>query len=115
MDSPDPQIFEQAIFIVRNDAFGKAGVTPEQIVSEACRVARGYTAAHGGHPRGALRVPPGGFIFSLGARGTGRVARGYPAAHGGPRRRSWRGLPAVCYSALGAGAIGLVWLLVSLL
>ena len=80
MDSPDPQIFEQAIFIVRNDAFGKAGVTPEQIVSEACRVARGYTAAHGAH-----------------------------------RRRSWRDLPAVCYSALGAGAIGLVWLLVSLL
>ena len=80
VDSPDPQIFEQAIFIVRNDAVGKAGGTPEQIVSEACRVARGYTAAHGGH-----------------------------------RRRSWRDLPAVCYSALGAGAIGLVWLLVSLL
>ena len=79
VDSPDPQIFEQAIFIVRNDAFGKAGVTPEQVVSEACRVVRGYTAAHGG------------------------------------RRRPWRNLPAVCYSALGAGAIGLVWLLVSLL
>ena len=80
VDSPDPQIFEQAIFIVRNDAFGKAGVTPEQIVSEACRVARGYTAPHPSH-----------------------------------RRRSWRDLPALCYSALGAGAIGLVWLLVSLL
>ena len=43
------------------------------------------------------------------------MARGYTAAHGGHRRRSWRDLPAVCYSALGAGAIGLVWLLVSLL
>ena len=80
MDSPDPQIFEQAIFIVRNDAFGKAGVTPEQIVSEACRVARGYTAAHGGQRVvGLAGLPPGGV------------------------------------SALGAGAIGLVWLLVSLL
>ena len=80
MDSPDPQIFEQAIFIVRNDAFGKAGVTPEQIVSEACRVARGYTAAHGGH-----------------------------------RRRSWRDRVSCVGSSRRGGAIGLVWLLVSLL
>ncbi len=42
VDSPDPELFEQAIFIVRNDAFGKEGVTPEQVVSEACRVARDY-------------------------------------------------------------------------
>ena len=40
VDSPDPHIFEQAIFIVRNDAFRKEGVTPEQVVNEACRVAR---------------------------------------------------------------------------
>ena len=40
VDSPDPELFEQAIFIVRNDAFSREGVTPEQVVSEACRVAR---------------------------------------------------------------------------
>ena len=51
VDSPDQRFFEQAIFIVRNDALGKAGVTPEQVLSEACRVARGYTAAHGGRRR----------------------------------------------------------------
>ena len=45
VDSPDPHIFEQAIFIVRNDAFSKDGVTVEQVVNEACRAAKGYTAA----------------------------------------------------------------------
>ena len=73
VDSPDPQIFEQAIFIVRNDAFGKAGVTPEQIVSEACRVARGYTAAHGGHRRGSWRGLPAGCYSALGAGAIGLV------------------------------------------
>ena len=45
VDSPDPELFEQAIFIVRNDALAKKGVTSDQVVSEACRVAKGYTAA----------------------------------------------------------------------
>jgi len=48
VDSPDPQLFEQAIFIVRNDAFAREGVTSDQVVSEACRVAKGYTAAVAG-------------------------------------------------------------------
>jgi len=48
VDSPDPKLFEQAIFIVRNDAFSKDGVTPEQVVNEACRLARGYTATLSG-------------------------------------------------------------------
>ena len=56
MDSPDPHIFEQAIFIVRNDAFRKEGVTPEQVVNEACRVARGCTDDAGRRPW--RRLPP---------------------------------------------------------
>ena len=40
VDSPDPHLFEQAIFIVRNDAFGRDGVSSQQIVAEACQVAR---------------------------------------------------------------------------
>ena len=48
VDSPDPKLFEQAIFIVRNDAFSKDGVTPEQLVNEACRLARCYTATLSG-------------------------------------------------------------------
>ena len=44
VDSPDPQIFEQAIFILRNDALSQTGITPEQVVREACRVARGCSS-----------------------------------------------------------------------
>ena len=43
LDSPDPRIFEQAIFIVRNDA-GSMGVTAQELVEEARRVARNCTA-----------------------------------------------------------------------
>lgn len=47
VESPDPQLFEQAIFIVRNDISQQEGVTPDQLVREACRVARSYTAGAG--------------------------------------------------------------------
>ena len=39
VDSPDQRYFEQAIFIVRNDAAGE-GVTAQALVEEARRVAR---------------------------------------------------------------------------
>lgn len=39
--SPDPRFFEQAIFIVKEDAFGK-GVTADDVLREARRVADGY-------------------------------------------------------------------------
>ena len=42
VDSPEHRFFEQAIFIVRNDAGGE-GVTARELVEEARRVARGYT------------------------------------------------------------------------
>ena len=42
VDSPDQRFFEQAIFIVRNDAGGE-GVTARGQVEEARRVGRGYT------------------------------------------------------------------------
>lgn len=42
VDSPDQRFFEQAIFIVRNDAGGE-GVTARELVEEARPVARGYT------------------------------------------------------------------------
>ena len=41
VDSPDQRYFEQAIFIVRNDAAGD-GVTAENLVEEARKVARSY-------------------------------------------------------------------------
>lgn len=44
VDSPDPEFFEQAIFIVRNDVYERQGVTAQQVLGEACRIARGYAA-----------------------------------------------------------------------
>ena len=41
VESPDQRFFEQAIFIVRNDAAGE-GVTAQELVDEAKRVARNY-------------------------------------------------------------------------
>ena len=46
VDSPDRRFFEQAIFIVRNDAAGE-GVSSRELVEEARRVARSYTGASG--------------------------------------------------------------------
>ena len=48
VDSPDRRFFEQAIFIVRNDAAGE-GVSSKELVEEARRVARNY--AGGEHSR----------------------------------------------------------------
>ena len=44
VESPDPNLFEQAIFIVKNDVFTEGGITPQQVLGEACRIAKGYTA-----------------------------------------------------------------------
>lgn len=41
LDSPDQRFFEQAIFIVRNDAAGE-GVSSRELVEEARRVAKNY-------------------------------------------------------------------------
>ncbi len=42
VDSPDPNLFEQAIVIVKNDVFTREGVTQQQVLGEACRIAKGY-------------------------------------------------------------------------
>lgn len=40
--SPDPRLFDQAIFLMKEDALHQDGVTAEQVVEEARRVASGY-------------------------------------------------------------------------
>ena len=58
VDSPDPHIFEQAIFIVRNDAaVGSGGVTSQQVVDQAIRIAKDYARSHGAPPRRQYRGP----------------------------------------------------------
>ena len=44
VDSPDPQIFEQAIFILRTDG---GGVSSQQLVDQAVRIAKNYARCQG--------------------------------------------------------------------
>ena len=43
--SPDPKVFEEAIFIVREDYMKTAGVTRSQLLSEAKQAAGAYTGS----------------------------------------------------------------------
>lgn len=76
VDSPDTNLFEQAIFIVRNDALARDGVTAQQLVDEACRVARSYTRAHA--PR--RRLLPRALPVIWGAAGALAVSLAWLAA-----------------------------------
>ena len=67
VDSPDPKLFEQAIFIVKNDAMTREGVTSQQVLGEACRIARGYAARQEARPPLWQRVPR--WCWLLGAAG----------------------------------------------
>ena len=71
-DSPDQRYFEQAIFIVRNDAAGE-GVTAQALVEEAKRVARNYAGGdHGRFSRAWRELTPAVYTL-IGAGGIGLV------------------------------------------
>ena len=71
VDSPDQRFFEQAIFIVRNDAAGE-GVARE-LVEEARRVARNYAGGdHGRFSRIWRDLSPAVYTL-MGAAGIGLV------------------------------------------
>ena len=57
LDSPDQRFFEQASFIVRNDAAGE-GVTSRELVEEARRVAHSYVAGGSRFVRALLALNP---------------------------------------------------------
>lgn len=57
VDSPDPRVFEQAIFILRNDAVDN-GVSSQQVVEQAVRIAKSYTRSHSSIPRRRIRLTP---------------------------------------------------------
>lgn len=65
VDSPDPQIFEQAIFILRTDG----GVSSQQLVDQAVRIAKNYARCQG-LPRRRVRVP-GWLWAAIGAAAIG--------------------------------------------
>lgn len=66
VDSPDPQIFEQAIFILRTD---DGGVSSQQLVDQAIRIAKNYARCQG-LPRRRVRVP-GWLWAAIGAAAIG--------------------------------------------
>ena len=68
--SPDPHVFEEAIFIVREDA-QKSGVTPAELIREAQDVASDYIRAN---VRKSIfcRLPPAVYTF-IGAAAAGIV------------------------------------------
>lgn len=66
VDSPDPQIFEQAIFILRTDG---GGVSSQQLVDQAVRIAKNYARCQG-LPRRCVRVP-GWLWAAIGAAAIG--------------------------------------------
>ena len=70
VDSPDTDLFEQAIFIVRNDILSDRGVTAQMLVDEACRVARSCSRTHLAKQRVFHRGTP---LF-WGALGAGAIA-----------------------------------------
>ena len=54
--SPDPRFFEQAIFIVKEDAFGK-GASAEAVLQEARRAADGYLKRSSGWRQVCRKIP----------------------------------------------------------
>ena len=72
VDSPDPRFFEQAIFIVRNDAAG-GGVNAGELVEEARRVARNYAAGDHSRLSRAMRDLNPALYTIMGAAGIGLV------------------------------------------
>jgi len=42
--APDPKLFEQAIFILKEDAVGQEGITNEKLLKEAKRIISGSDA-----------------------------------------------------------------------
>ena len=67
VDSPDTDLFEQAIFIVRNDAMHRGGVTSQQLVDEACRVARSCSRSQPTSGRSLFRKGTPLFWSAIGA------------------------------------------------
>ncbi len=70
---PDQQLFEQAIFLLKEDAAGQQGVTAQQVVQEAKEAADSYLRKHAPGKRGLARLGKyrGWLWFLAGAACTG--------------------------------------------
>ena len=55
--SPDPHLFEEAIFIVREEALAREGVTADRVLKEARQAADGYLRQSRDRNRRLDRIP----------------------------------------------------------
>lgn len=55
--SPDRRLFEQAIFIVKEEAFNQEGVSAQAVLEEAQRVADGYVRRNLQITRWVSKIP----------------------------------------------------------
>ena len=55
--SPDPRLFEEAIFIVKEEAAAREGVSDQQVLKEARRAADGYLKRSRAWNRRLERLP----------------------------------------------------------
>ncbi len=69
VDSPDPEIFENAIFILRSDAFSK-GKEADDILRQAQQIADEYVKTN--IERKKVKLPPVFYLFA-GALGGGSI------------------------------------------
>ena len=71
---PDTKLFEQAIFMLKEEALGRKGVTDQQVLQEACRVADQYVQSRmeTGHGKRRFRLNRWMYM-GLGACLTGAV------------------------------------------
>ena len=68
--SPDPRVFDEAIFIVKEDATKNTGVTTQEILRQAQSAAESYVRSSKEKRR--LHLPPS-FYALFGAGATGAV------------------------------------------
>ena len=61
--SPDPRIFEQAIFIVREDYMGQTGVSQTQLLRQA-RLAAGNYLSPGGNDKSSVLPRLRGLLYA---------------------------------------------------
>jgi len=74
--SPDPKLFEEAIFIVKEEAMNQEGVTPDQVIRQARQAANGYLKRN--RVKRGLLERFGGLIW--GAAGAAAASLGWYAA-----------------------------------
>ena len=70
VNAPDPKLFEQAIFLLREDAFSASGTTPEQVIRQARQAADGYLRRNTLSVRGGERLR----FFLWGLAGAGAAS-----------------------------------------